>query len=104
MHAHLLDAHEVLAGGNLVGKAELELFEVPGQPALVGAVPRDRGAQLVHLEPVSGAVVVTDVAGGFGEVDLLNNNVVSWRKDKKKGKGKKENKEGEREKRRKKET
>jgi hypothetical protein len=68
--AHLLDAHQVLAGGDFVGQAELEVLLVAREPALVGAVPRDHGAELVDLEPVAGSVVVADIAGGLGEVDL----------------------------------
>ena len=70
VHAHLLDAHEVLAGGDLGRQPELPVLHLVRQPALVGAVPRHLGAQLVHFEPVARAVVVADVAGGLGEVDL----------------------------------
>lgn len=67
---HLLDAHEVLPGGDFGGEPELEVLHVFGEPAVVGAVPGGFGAELVDFEPVAGAVVVADVAGGFGEVDL----------------------------------
>jgi hypothetical protein len=60
-----------LAGGDLLGEPEVEELLVPGQPALVGAIPGDHGAQLVHLEPVSGAVIVADVTRCFRQVDLL---------------------------------
>lgn len=70
--AHLLDAHQVLAGRDLVGQTELEILLVARQPALVGAVPGHHSAKLVHLEPVARPVIVTDVAvGRLGEVDLL---------------------------------
>jgi hypothetical protein len=44
MDADLLDPHQVLPGGDLLRETELELLEVPSQPALVGAIPRVRGA------------------------------------------------------------
>lgn len=75
--AHLLDPHQVLAGGDLVGELELELLQVPRQPALVGPVPGDHGAQLVHLEPIARPVVVTNIARCFGEVDLFRRGGVS---------------------------
>jgi hypothetical protein len=75
MDADLLNPHQVLPGGDLLGEAELELLQIPGQPALVRAVPRVRGAQFVHLEPVARAVVVTDIARCLRQVDLFGRTV-----------------------------
>jgi hypothetical protein len=54
---HVLDAEEVLAGGDLLGQLEGEGGLADGEPAVVLAVPRHLGAELVHLEPVARAVV-----------------------------------------------
>lgn len=70
MNAHLLDAHQVLAGRNLRWQAELKVLFVARKPALISAVPGHHSAELVHLEPVARPVVVADITGGFGEIDL----------------------------------
>lgn len=69
----MLDADEVLAGGRVGGDLERRGVLVPGAPVGVfEALLRDVVAEafLVHFEPVAGAVVLLDVAGGFGHVDL----------------------------------
>lgn len=70
MDTHLLNTHQILASGNLRRQAELKVLLVAGEPALVGAVLGHHRAELVDLEPVARAIIVADVAGGFGEVDL----------------------------------
>lgn len=70
MHAHLLDAHQILAGGNLSGKTELKVLHVTRQPALIGSVPRHHCAKLIHLEPLARAIIVAYIPRGFGEIDL----------------------------------
>lgn len=70
VHAHLLDAHEILAGGDLLGETEGEGSQVPREPALVCPVPGDSSAQLVDFEPFTRPVVIAHVSGGLGEVDL----------------------------------
>jgi len=70
VHAHLLDAHQVLAGRDLSVQLELKVLLLICESAVVLAVPGHARAELVHLEPAARAVVVTHVAGRLGEADL----------------------------------
>jgi hypothetical protein len=70
MYSHVLDAHQVLPSGDLGGQLEAELVFVPAEPAFVGTVPRHGGAELEDFEPVTGAIVVPDVAWSLGHVHL----------------------------------
>lgn len=71
VRGRLLDPDEVLAGGDLCGHLKGELLHLPGNPVAIGC---RAGAvtPLGNLEPVAGSVVVADVAGGLGHVDLFN--------------------------------
>ena len=77
VRSRLLDADEVLARGDLSGHLEGELLHLPGNPVTVGG---RAGAvtPLGNLEPVAGSVVVADVAGGLGHVDLFKVWMVSF--------------------------
>ena len=72
----MLNAHEVLARGDLGGKREGEFVLLPDEVARVSAVPRGNGAELEDFEPGARAVVLGDVAGGFGHVDLYPATIV----------------------------
>lgn len=70
VRGRLLDADEVLTSGDLGGHLEGELLHLPGDPVAIGGRARSV-TPLGNLEPVAGSVVVADVAGCLGHVDLL---------------------------------
>lgn len=71
VRGRLLDTDKVLAGRDLGGHLKSELLHLPGDPvAICGRA--SSVTPLGNLEPVAGSVVVPDVAGGLGHVDLLN--------------------------------
>lgn len=70
VRGYLFDTHEVLAGGDLGGHLEGELLHPPGNPVAIGG-RSGPVTPLGNFEPVAGSVVIADVAGGLGHIDLL---------------------------------
>jgi hypothetical protein len=68
---HMLNAHQVLAGWYLSRQLEGKLALVPGEPSLVCPIPRDLGADLIHLDSIARAVVFTDIAWRLRQVSLI---------------------------------
>jgi hypothetical protein len=77
VRGRLFDTDEVLAGGDLGGHLEGELLHLPGNPVAIGG-RAGPVTPLGNLEPVAGSVVVADVAGGLGHVDLFNAWMISF--------------------------
>ena len=71
VNGHMLNSHQVLTGGDLSGQLESKLALVPGEPSLVCPIPRNLCAELVDLEPITGAVVFTHITWRLGQVDLV---------------------------------
>jgi len=65
----VLEADEVFSRRDVLGDLELEAVLLPGAPRAVVAGAATAKTRLPHLEPVAGAVVLGDLAGGLGHVD-----------------------------------
>ena len=70
MSGNLLDSHQVLARWDLGGELEGELLLMPRQPCRISRRARLM-SKLVDFEPVTRAIVVTNIAGCFREINLI---------------------------------
>jgi hypothetical protein len=70
MQPDVLNAHQVLAGRNVLLNGPLQTILLPAAPGSVVAGARGVAkASLHHLDPVTRPVIAVDGAWGLGDVD-----------------------------------